>query len=242
MGILPMNYYTVAQRHRDFAFCLRGAPVFTGLIETVQPLIANEPAPTGRRLRIHLAHLADDARPGDSIAVNGACLTITSLHQADATFDVMPETLRTTTLQNLKPKQRLNLERALPATGRFAGHIVQGHVDAVAPIKRIDKTASEHRLTVTLPDELAQLVVAKGSIAIDGVSLTVAQLTGRDCTVALIPTTLAETNLSDRRPGHFVNIETDLIARYIKKQLENTLTPNTKTGLSLDKLNQKGFL
>ena len=216
--------------------------MFTGLIETVQPVLANEPTPTGRRLRIHLAHLAHDARPGDSIAVNGACLTITSLQHADAAFDVVPETLRHTTLEQLKPHQRVNLERALPATGRFGGHIVQGHVDAVAPIQRIDRRAGEHRFTITLPPQLADLVVTKGSIAIDGVSLTVAQLTGRDCTVSLIPTTLAQTNLDDRRPGHLVNIETDLLARYIKKQLDKITAPGTPEGLSLDKLHQAGFL
>jgi len=164
--------------------------------------------------------VTSDAAHGDSIAVNGVCLTVTDpAGSADGTFTVelVPETLKRTSLSAVAPGAGVNLERAMVAGGRLGGHIVQGHVDGVATLVRRTPAERSDELEFSLPADLARYVVEKGSIAVDGVSLTVAGVTDDTFVVALIPTTLSHTTLGVRKPGDTVNIEVDLIAKYVEK-------------------------
>lgn len=155
----------------------------------------------------------DDLKTGSSVSVAGVCLSVTALTPASITFDVVGETQRLSTLGALKPGDRVNLERALPAGGRFEGHVVQGHVEGVGEVVSLRSDGAWTTLAVRLPEACAAYAVPKGSIAIDGVSLTVASVEGGICTAALIPHTLAHTTLGCLRPGGRVNIETDVLVR-----------------------------
>jgi riboflavin synthase len=215
--------------------------VFTGLIQTVQPLRSCIRTSTGSRLTVPLGPLAQDARPGDSIAVNGTCLTIAKLHKDLAEFDVMAETLRATTLPNLALGARLNLEPALRADSRLGGHFVQGHVDGVGTIDQIDRSAGQWLLWVRAGRDLLDLMIAKGSVAIDGVSLTIVDVQPQRLSVSLIPTTLAETNLSDRHPGDPVNLEADILGKWIRQRLDAMLAQAGGSRITLEKLRENGF-
>jgi riboflavin synthase len=202
--------------------------MFTGIVEelgTVETVVDQGDAV---RLTIRAQTVLEDARPGDSIAVNGCCLTVVSATSTEGgqvdlwTADVMQETLDQTSLRGTAPGDRVNLERAVTPTTRLGGHIVQGHVDGVGQI--VSRTPSEHWevVEISMPPALAKYVVDKGSITVDGVSLTVVS-TGSSSeahetfTVSLIPETLARTTLGHRRPGDRVNLETDVIARHVEK-------------------------
>ncbi len=163
--------------------------------------------------------MTSDAAPGDSIAVDGVCLTVTDLEGGCFTADVMLETLHRSSLGQLRPGARVNLERAAPVTGRLGGHIVQGHVDATAAV--LERTPGEHweLVRIELPTPLAAYVVEKGSITVDGVSLTVASLDGESFTVSLIPATLERTTLGTKPTGQLVNLEVDVIAKYVERLL-----------------------
>ncbi len=180
--------------------------MFTGIVEAIG--IIQEVAPG--RLGVRYPSSFTDISKGSSVAVAGVCLTVASLAGQRMFCDVVPETLSKTILGSLKPGDRVNLERALPTSGRFEGHIVQGHVEGVGKVTGVRKG----NLTVTLPNGLLLSVVEKGSIAINGVSLTVANLRGNCCTIALIPYTMAHTTLGSLKPGDRVNVETDILARY----------------------------
>ena len=164
----------------------------------------------GSRLILERPESFDDLKNGMSICVSGTCLTVIAFTKDSMTFDVVPETIAKTKLGKFKAGDRVNLERALPATGRFDGHIVQGHVEGVACVVSV---AVDGRLTIELSLALQPYIVEKGSIAIDGVSLTVASVKGNTCEVALIPQTLSQTTLGMLREGEHVNIETDIIGR-----------------------------
>ncbi len=194
--------------------------MFTGLVEETGTVTELRDLGDAVRLTIRGPLVTSDARHGDSIAVNGCCLTVVDPRGDTFSADVMRESLDRTSLGDLKPGDRVNLERAMPATGRLGGHIVQGHVDGTAVV--IDRTPSEHWEVVrfTLPSELARYVVEKGSITVDGTSLTVVEVTDDWFSVSLIPTTLADTILGDRRPGDRVNLEVDVIAKYVERLLE----------------------
>lgn len=194
------------------------------------------PTAAGARLTIDLGPLADETAPGDSVAVDGACLTATSLDGADVSFDVVRETLTRTTLGSRKAGSRVNLERALGVGATLDGHIVQGHVDGVATVKAITPDA----WTFAARRELAEQLVPKGSVAVAGVSLTVVDAGADSFSVALIPTTLAETTLGELRVGQAVNIETDVIGKYVMRYLRN-LGGARPGGLTLDALRQAGF-
>ena len=213
--------------------------MFTGIIEAVSTIQAVRPSPGGKVFTIDIKHLAEDAKLGDSIAVSGTCLTITKLAGSVADFDVSSETLSKSTLDHLRPSDPINLERAMQAGARFGGHIVQGHIDGTATIKTIDKKGDFIEMTFTADTALLDEMVPKGSIAINGISLTIAKLNSTTFTVALIPTTIEHTTLNNAKIAETVNIETDIIAKTIKKQLEKILPQGQ--GLTADKLKQMGF-
>jgi riboflavin synthase len=191
--------------------------MFTGIVEELGTIETVEDQGDAVRLTIRAQTVLDDVRRGDSIAVNGCCLTVVEQAADTWTADVMQETLDQSSLRGARPGDRVNLERAVTPTTRLGGHIVQGHVDGVGEI--LSRTPSEHWevVEVSMPPTLAKYVVDKGSITVDGVSLTVVG-TGEDrFTVSLIPETLARTTLGHRRPGDRVNLETDVIARHVEK-------------------------
>ena len=159
---------------------------------------------------------------GDSVAVNGCCLTVTRFGDGQLCFDAVRETLERTSLGDLKPGSGVNLERAVRADGRLDGHIVQGHVDGTGRVRALERSGDDVRLEVGCGDELLRYLVPKGSVAIDGVSLTVVGVSGEGFDVALIPHTLAETNLGQRATGDRVNLETDVIGRYVVSYLERS--------------------
>lgn len=192
--------------------------MFTGLIKELGRVEAVEASDDGARLRIAAA-LASELEPGDSVAVNGACLTATSVGGGAFEADVMHQTLSLTTLGRLEPSSPVNLELALRATDRLGGHVVQGHVDGTAAVADLSSDGFARRLRIELPDELLPYVVERGSIAIEGVSLTVAELSESGLEVSLVPETLERTTLGALEPGDRVNVECDVLARYVRRQL-----------------------
>lgn len=199
--------------------------MFTGIVEEVGAVVALELAPSGAadrdaRLTVRGPLAASDARPGDSIAVSGVCLTVTGLGD-DGTFtvDVMPETLRRTALGDLAPGSPVNLERALRADARLGGHVVQGHVDGVGTIRSRDPGPRWDDVEIALDPALARYVAEKGSITVAGVSLTVTHVTDDTFGISLIPTTLAATTLGTLAPGARVNLEVDVLAKYVERLL-----------------------
>jgi riboflavin synthase len=191
--------------------------MFTGIVEELGTVEDVADQGDAVRLTIRAETLLDDVRAGDSIAVNGCCLTVTDKTADTWTADVMQETLDQTSLRGAQPGDRVNLERAVTPTTRLGGHIVQGHVDGVGQV--VSRTPSEHWevVEVSMPTSLAKYVVDKGSIAVDGVSLTVVSAAEDRFTVSLIPETLSRTTLGHRRLGDRVNLETDVIARHVEK-------------------------
>jgi riboflavin synthase len=193
--------------------------MFTGVINELGTVDAVEGSDEGARLRIRAA-LASELEAGDSVAVNGACLTATSAGSGAFEADVMHQTLSLTTLGDLDSDSRVNLELPLRPTDRLGGHVVQGHVDGTATVVEVSEDGFAKRLRLELPDELLPYVVERGSIAIEGVSLTVAELAGSALEVSLIPETLERTTLGSLVPGARVNVECDVLARYVRRQLE----------------------
>lgn len=193
--------------------------MFTGIVEEVGEIVRVGRAGDSARLSIRGATVTSDARPGDSIAVDGVCLTVVGLDGDVFTVDAVPETLARSTLGGKAAGARVNLERAVPAGGRLGGHIVQGHVDATGVL--LDRAPQDRgeRVRFSLPPALARYVVEKGSIAVDGVSLTVAAVEAGAFAVALIPATLELTTLGAKRVGEPVNLEVDVVAKYVEKQV-----------------------
>ena len=213
--------------------------MFTGLIESVQPISSNAPTTTGLKLIIDLDKLADDAKTGDSIAVNGVCLTISKLNGSIAEFDVMDETIKAGNVADLKNGSQVNLERAMIAGGRFGGHIVQGHIDQVGTIVDLIKQQGQIVIWISAAPELINNIITKGSVAVDGISLTIAQIQNERFAVGIIPTTWQETNLHNRKLGDKVNLEADILGKWINQRLETVLGP--KSNLSLKELRRQGF-
>lgn len=193
--------------------------MFTGIVEELGEVTAVEDLGDASRFRLRGPLVTEGARHGDSIAVNGVCLTVVETADGEFTADVMAETLKRSGLGALDVGARVNLERPTPVGGRLGGHIVQGHVDGVGTITA--RTPSEHWevVEITLPAALARYVVEKGSITVDGVSLTVVDAGDDRFTVSLIPTTLALTTLGVKQPGDPVNLEVDVIAKYVERLL-----------------------
>ena len=193
--------------------------MFTGIVEELGSVQAVTDLGDAARLSITGPTVTSDARPGDSIAVNGVCLTVVDIVDGAFTADVMLETLRRSSLGAVAPGSPVNLERAARVDSRLGGHIMQGHVDGVATVLAVDPTENWTTVSFALPGGLARYVVEKGSIAVDGVSLTVVHVDDESFSVSLIPTTLAHTTLGTRHPGDVVNIEVDVIAKYVERLL-----------------------
>ncbi|MBW8034490.1 MAG: riboflavin synthase, partial [Planctomycetes bacterium] len=208
-------------------------------IETVGTVRSASLAAAGGVVSIDIAALAEDTALGDSIAVNGVCLTVTKLAGTVANFDVSAETVAKSSLSNIRSGSSVNLERAMSAQGRFGGHIVQGHVDGVAKVEAVERKGDFVEMRFAAGEDLLDNIIAKGSVAVDGVSLTVAKINARSFTVAVIPVTLKETTLGKARPADIVNIETDIICKTVKKQLERMLS--SEGGLTVNKLRELGF-
>jgi riboflavin synthase len=193
--------------------------MFTGLIEEVGTVAALRPNESTNRLEVSAPRLAGRVRPGDSVAVNGCCLTATTNENARLGFDLLQETLDRTNLKALRPDSRVNLELALAAGAPLGGHFVQGHVDCAATIVALDQRGVDLRLEIELPSEFAPFVAGKGSIAVNGISLTVAEVLATSFAVWIIPHTRAQTNLSDVKRGDLVNLEFDILAKYVERAL-----------------------
>lgn len=213
--------------------------MFTGIIETIGSVVSVSPKAGGMVLAVRLGAVAEGTKLGDSIAVNGVCLTVTSLSGEIAQFDVSGESLSRTTLKAIRAGGRVNLERAMQAGGRFGGHVVQGHIDGVGKIASIQKQGDFAVFTIQPPKELLDEIITKGSIALDGISLTVASISGDTFTSALIPETLSRTIWGQANVGDAVNIETDILIKAVRKQL-NQISPHKST-LTEDKLKEWGF-
>ena len=199
--------------------------MFTGIVEAVGTVVAVEPVGELLRLVVEAPALAAEVRVGDSIAVRGACLTVTRASGGSIHFDAVRETILRTALADLAPGARVNLERALRADARLDGHVVQGHVDGVGRVSELRREGDDVRLFVACPAEVAEHLVPKGSVAIDGVSLTVVGAGEAAFDVALVPHTLAATTLGSLRPGDRVNLEADVLAKYVRRSVERILGP-----------------
>lgn len=215
--------------------------MFTGIIEEIGKINHVVSGRLSGEISVHAETVLETTKIGDSIAVNGVCLTVTKLLANGFTADVMPETLRRTNLGKLAPGSRVNLERALPVNGRFGGHIVAGHVDGIGKILEIRQDDTAVWYTVEAKPEILQYIVEKGSITIDGISLTVAGITKTDFSISAIPHTVAQTALHERTTGDIVNLETDIIGKYVEKLLHPIQTQQEKTVISREFLFKHGF-
>ncbi|MCX4631016.1 riboflavin synthase [Streptomyces sp. NBC_01443] len=203
--------------------------MFTGIVEELGEVTAVEQLAEASRFRLRGPVVTDGAKHGDSIAVNGVCLTVVETADGEFTADVMQETLNRSSLGALQKGSRVNLERPMALGGRLGGHLVQGHVDGTGEI--LSRTPSEHWdiVKVALPAHLSRYVVEKGSITVDGVSLTVVEAAADYFTISLIPTTLALTTLGIKQPGDPVNLEVDVLAKYVERLLAAGVNPLTAT-------------
>ena len=215
--------------------------MFTGLIEAVCEVksVSAGTGSGGGALAVNLGELARECRAGDSVAVNGACLTVTHLDGTIATFALSPETLSKSTLATLRPAAKVNIERALKATDRFGGHIVQGHVDGVGTVRAVGSLGEFADIEFGVEPVLLEQMVPKGSVAIDGVSLTIAGIGPESFRVAAIPETLNRTTLGNAYTGGRVNIEVDILVKIVRRQLEAILPQ--KQSLTVERLRQMGY-
>lgn len=211
--------------------------MFTGIIEELGTIKHMNGSAQAMELSIRASKVLEDVKLGDSIAVNGVCLTVKHFTREMFVADVMPETVQSTSLKQLEKGSRVNLERAMIANGRFGGHLVSGHVDGVATILRKRPVANAIYIDLAIPKEMLSNCIMKGSITIDGTSLTIFNVTDSIVTISLIPHTYKETVLGTKQAGEIVNVETDLIGKYVAKHLTNQ-----KTGsMTMDFLKQAGF-
>jgi len=215
--------------------------VFTGLIEEMGTLHQVIPPPNSG-LRIEAGVVLEGTRVGNSIAVNGVCLTVTSMDSRSFTVDVMPETLRRSNLGLLQPGSRVNLERAMRADGRLDGHLVQGHVDGQGKIARKTREGNAIWIAIEAPPEVMRYLVPRAFIAVDGVSLTVARLEGSRFSISLVPHTQAHITLPTHPVGYAVNLEVDILAKYVERLLGHSEVPARSDGeMSRDFLERHGF-
>ena len=193
--------------------------MFTGLIEEIGSVLWIRATERGTELEIGAPRIAKYIRTGDSVAVNGCCLTITAHRAEQVTFDLLEETLDRTNLKSLRRESSVNLERAIPADGRLGGHFVQGHIDCATRVIAFDQAGGDYRLEIELPPQFSHYVAFKGSIAVNGISLTVAEILPESFAVWVVPHTRRNTNLQSTGPGDLVNIEFDILAKYIERML-----------------------
>lgn len=215
--------------------------MFTGIIEEVGKIERIQNGSHSAVLHIQAQKILDDLKIGDSVAVNGVCLTVTSFHKQGFSADVMHETLNRSALVLLQTGSRVNLERAMPVDGRFGGHIVAGHVDGMGKVMRIEQDDNAVWYTVQAAESVMQYIVEKGSIAIDGISLTVAKVETAHFSISAIPHTVCETTLKERRIGDAVNLETDIIGKYVKKFLCPKVVAQPNSGLTREFLAKYGY-
>lgn len=211
--------------------------MFTGIIEEKGIVKSIDNVPGKFRLNIQAQYILNDTKIGDSIAVNGVCLTVTDMTSSGFSADVMPETLRRSSLGSLKCGSCVNLERAMAANGRFGGHIVTGHIDGTGKISSVKKEGNAVIVTISAPHNILRLIVEKGSVAIDGISLTVTGVTKTDFSVSLIPHTAKETTLLAKRAGDIVNLENDIIGKYTQR----LLSAPKGSGITRSLLLENGF-
>ncbi len=215
--------------------------MFTGLIEEVGTVESLDPRPAGSRLRVRATHVAADLGEGDSVSVSGVCLTAVDVRAGGFGADVSPETLKRSSLGVLRAGSQVNLERALRPSSRLGGHIVQGHVDGTGTIESLERIGGGNWwLRVAVPEVLDRYLVFKGSISIDGISLTVAAIENRVVSVTIIPHTYENTTLRARRAGDIVNLETDVLAKYVEKMLA-ALDLRGGRGLTEERLREEGW-
>lgn len=212
--------------------------MFTGIIEEIGEIRQIRMGSTSCVLTVAAKKILSDVHIGDSIAVNGTCLTVCRFDGGSFTADVMPETMRRTNLGKLAPGSPVNLERAMAANGRFGGHIVSGHVDGTGMVKSLHREENAVWVTIAADTAILRYIVEKGSIAVDGISLTVARVTAQDFAVSVIPHTGEETTLLYRKPGDVVNLECDIIAKYVEK----LLSPQKSGKISPQFLVEHGFI
>ena len=217
--------------------------MFTGIIEEVGIIQAVPHGPASSLLTIRAEKVLEDVKDGDSIAVNGVCLTVTSHGSSYFTADVMHETLNRSSLGNLRQGSPVNLERAMAAGSRFGGHIVSGHIDGIGTVSAIRQDDIAVWYTISASPSILRYIIEKGSIAIDGISLTVATVTDIDFSVSIIPHTAAQTTLSRRKSGDIVNLENDVIGKYVEKLLQPAVTtPKTEaSSITMDFIEKYGF-
>ena len=212
--------------------------MFTGIIEEKGHLEAVERTSEKSRVSVFCPGIFEGIALGDSVAVNGVCLTVSLIPRENVfAADVMPETFRRSAFASLRAGDSVNLERAMPATGRFGGHIVAGHIDGTGKVLSLKPEGNAVLMAVSAPAEILRYVALKGSIAIDGVSLTIAAVDASSFTVSLIPFTASETTLLEKKAGDAVNLETDIIAKYIEKLMQ----ASGGSTLTLEMLKENGF-
>lgn len=217
--------------------------MFTGLIEEVGTVVSVSMGQQSGSLTISAPSILKDSKVGDSIAVNGVCLTATSIRDNVFTADVMAETFRRSSLGSLKSKSHVNLERAMAADGRFGGHIVSGHIDGTGIVTKIETEENAVWYTIRTSDSILKYIVEKGSIAIDGISLTVAGIGKDSFRVSIIPHTRKETILSEKKAGDIVNLECDVIAKYVERLMGiDKEPPKNGGGISEGFLMEHGFM
>ena len=216
--------------------------MFTGIIEEKGRIAGIISGGRSGEIMIQASTVLEGTKIGDSIAVNGVCLTVTGFRSDGFTADVMPETLRRSNLGGLRRGDPVNLERAMAADGRFGGHIVSGHIDGTGRITQRKREENAVWVTREAPGEILDLIVEKGSIAIDGISLTVAGVTDRSFTVSIIPHTGKETTLLEKQEGDIVNLENDIIGKYVQKLMKGSPEREKGSRVTMDFLAQNGFL
>ncbi len=190
--------------------------MFTGIVEEAGVILGFDEGPGGRRLHVRGRKVLEDVRVGDSIAVNGCCLSVVAFDESGLQFDVLEETVRLTSFADLGPGRWVNLEKSLAYHGKIGGHLLTGHIDGTGTIEVLERRGSDYFLRVSIPEDQRKYVARKGCIALDGISLTVAELTENSLAVWLIPHTMKVTNLKDRKPGDLMNLEFDLLAKYLE--------------------------
>jgi riboflavin synthase len=214
--------------------------MFTGIIEEVGKVVKIEQRGENRQITIAAENTPQELKPGDSVAVSGVCLTALDINPRSFCADLAPETWARTSFSRMHEGALVNLELPMKADGRFGGHIVQGHVDGVGKLIELERIADSENwwLRIELPSEIEKYTVFKGSISIEGISLTVANLEQNVCTVAIIPHTVEMTNLGSLKPGDPVNLEADLIAKYVEKMTKRDATASS---LTVEELVRQGF-
>jgi riboflavin synthase len=215
--------------------------MFTGIIEEIGHIQSTTPIPGGKKINITAEKVLDDLHIDQSIAVSGVCLTVIGISGRVFTVEAVGETLEKTTLKNIKPSLPVNLERAMKLDDRLGGHLVQGHVNDLGTITILNQRGDNWYMEIELSNELMRYVISEGSIAIDGISLTVANLSGIKVGISVIPYTFKNTTLAEVKVGQKCNIETDLIGKYLEKWLKYPISDKGKKPITVDWLKSQGF-